>query len=160
MGISFFLPIFFLISIFGSLGYKKIAIRNQVFATPNNRTLHNNQIPKGGGIVFSILSVISFLLVWSQCQLKDELLWVLVTGGLGASIFGMFDDIKNLRASVKLVIQILLSVWTLYWLDGNELLLTKLVPSYLSLPLISFLLVWMMIHHAIQNYLLLLNLKL
>ncbi len=144
MEIAFFLPIIFILNIIGSLGYKKIAIGNQVLATPNLRTLHKNPVPKGGGIVFSILSVCSFLLIWWQYQLPDELLWVLVAGGLGASIFGIFDDIKNIRASIKLVIQILLSVWTVFWLDGHELLLTDWIPSFFSFPLVSFLLVWMM----------------
>ncbi len=140
----FFLPVFFLFSIIGSLGYKNFAIRNQVLAIPNRRTLHKNPIPKGGGIVFSILSVFSVLLVWWKCKLPDELLWVLVAGGLAASIFGILDDIKNISAGIKLAIQILLSAWTVYWLEGYELLLSDWIPNYLSTPLILFLLVWMM----------------
>ena len=144
MEILFFLPVFFLFSIIGSLGYKKFAIRNQVLAIPNRRTLHKNPIPKGGGVVFSILSVCSVLLVWLECKLPVELLWVLVVGGLTATIFGILDDMRNIRASIKLTIQILLSAWTVYWLEGYEMVLTDWIPSYLSTPLISFLLVWMM----------------
>jgi Fuc2NAc and GlcNAc transferase len=138
-----FIPFLFLISIIGSLVYKKLAISKKVLATPNHRTLHKIPIPKGGGIVFSILSVFSVLLVWWKSQLSDELLWVLVTGGLAASIFGFLDDIKNIRTSIKLIMQILLSGWTVFWLVGCEHILIDWVPSYLSLPLISFLLVWM-----------------
>ncbi len=115
-----------------------------MLAIPNRRTLHKNPIPKGGGIVFSILSVFSVLLVWWKCKLPDELLWVLVAGGLAASIFGILDDIKNISAGIKLAIQILLSAWTVYWLEGYELLLSDWIPIYLSTPLILFLLVWMM----------------
>jgi Fuc2NAc and GlcNAc transferase len=138
-----FIPFLFLLSIIGSIGYKKIAISNKVLATPNHRTLHEIAIPKGGGIVFSTLTVFSVVLVWWKIQLADDLLWVLVTGGLAASIFGFLDDLKNIRASIKLIMHILLSAWTVYWLDGCEQFLIDWVPRYLSLPLIFFFLVWM-----------------
>jgi Fuc2NAc and GlcNAc transferase len=138
-----FIPFLFLLSIIGSIGYKKLAISNKVLATPNHRTLHEMPIPKGGGIVFSVLTVFSILLVWWKSQLSYELMWVLVTGGFAASIFGFLDDIKTIRARIKLIMHILLSAWIIYWLDGSEQFLIDWVPSYLSLPLISFLLVWM-----------------
>ena len=56
-----YIPFLFLLSIIGTIGYKKPAISNKVLATPNHRTLHEMPIPKGGGIVFSILTVFSVL---------------------------------------------------------------------------------------------------
>jgi len=137
------IPVLFLISVIGTLGYKKISVSNQVLARPNHRTLHKYSIPIGGGIVFSIVSVLSVLFIWWKYQLSEELLWVLGAGGLFSSLFGFLDDIIDIKASIKLVVQVLLSCWTVYWLDVNELLLFEWLPEYFSIPLVTFLLVWM-----------------
>ena len=137
------IPVLFLISVIGTLGYKKISVINQVLARPNHRTLHKYSIPIGGGIVFSILSILSIFFVWWKYLLSEELLWVLGAGGLFSSLFGFLDDIIDIKASIKFVVQVLLSCWTVYWLDVYELLLFEWLPAYFSIPLVIFLLVWM-----------------
>ena len=58
--------------------YKKYAIFTGIISTPNYRTLHELPIPRGGGIVFSILSILTILFVWWTSQLAKELLLALV----------------------------------------------------------------------------------
>ena len=94
---NFLIVIFFFIaSAVISLIYKKIAIDYNILAIKNHRTLHSLPTPKGGGIVFSFLSLLSFILIWWNWQLPKELFLIIVVGGGVASIFGFVDDIKNI----------------------------------------------------------------
>ena len=134
--------IFFMFSIVISLIYKKIAINNNIVAIKNHRTLHSLPTPKGGGIVFSFLSLLSFILIWWNWQLPKELFLIIVVGGGVASIFGFVDDIKNIRARIKLIVQIFLAVWVVYWLEYGGLLLLDWMPTFLTIFLLLFFMVW------------------
>ena len=82
--------------------YKKYANYIGIIATPNYRTLHELPIPRGGGIVFSILFILAIFLIWRYLQLSDNLFLMLGVGGGMAAIFGFIDDIKNIRARIKI----------------------------------------------------------
>jgi Fuc2NAc and GlcNAc transferase len=134
----------FIITLVITLGYRKIAINNKIFAIKNHRTLHSFSIPKGGGIVFSILFVISIFFILWNWQLADEIVWIVGVGGLVATLFGFLDDIINIRARVKLIVQLLLSGWTVYWLYVSNLLLLDWVPIFVIIIALLFFMVWMM----------------
>ena len=132
----------FLISIIGLLIYKKIAINYNLLATINHRTLHSSSIPKGGGVVFSILTVLPVLFAWWKWQLSAEFFWVLGVGGFIAALVGFIDDVKNIRARIKLVVQLFLSSWVVFWLHENLLLRYDLLPNYVLILLLLFFMVW------------------
>jgi Fuc2NAc and GlcNAc transferase len=135
--------LFFMFSIIISLMYKKIAIDSNIVAIKNYRTLHLLPTPKGGGIVFAILFLLSFILIWWNWQLPKELFLIIGVGGGVASIFGFADDIKNIRARIKLIVQIFLAVWVVYWLEYSGLLLLDWMPTFLVIPFLLFFMVWM-----------------
>ena len=135
---------FFVASAIILLIYKKIATDYSILAMKNHRTLHSLPTPKGGGIVFSLLSILAFFLIWWNWQLTEGLLLALVVGGLIATLFGLVDDIKNIRARIKLIIQLLLACWVVYCLYFGELSSLGLMPIYITIPVILFFMVWMM----------------
>jgi Fuc2NAc and GlcNAc transferase len=124
--------------------YKKIAIHYNILANPNYRTLHESPTPKGGGLIFSLLFVFSVLILWGFNELSNQLFYVLGFGGLIATLFGFIDDIKNTRAKTKLIIQLFLGIWTIYWLNFSELLLLDWMPDFVIIPFILFFMVWTM----------------
>jgi Fuc2NAc and GlcNAc transferase len=134
----------FIITLVITLWYRKIATKNKIIAIKNHRTLHSFSIPKGGGIVFSILFVISIFLILWNWQLENEIVWILGVGGLVATLFGFLDDIINIRARIKLIFQLLLSGWTVYWLYVNNLLLLDWMPIFVIIIALLFFMVWMM----------------
>jgi Fuc2NAc and GlcNAc transferase len=136
--------IFFVASTVILLIYKKIAIYYNILATKNHRTLHSFPAPKGGGIVFSLLSILAIFLIWWNWQLKEGLILALALGGFIATLFGLVDDIKNIRARIKLFIQFLLACWVVYCLYFSELLSLEMMTIYMTIPIILFLMVWMM----------------
>lgn len=134
--------LFFTLSSFFSLLYKKIAINNNIIAIKNHRTLHLSSTPKGGGIVFSFLFFLSIIFIWWSWQLPRELFIIFGVGGMFASIFGFIDDIKNIRAIFKLIVQIFLALWVIYWLENAGMLEFDWIPKFLVLPFLLFFVVW------------------
>jgi len=70
-----------------------------------------------------------------------EVLMVIGVGGFLAASFGFIDDIFDISEGYKLVIQCLLSIWIIYWLDSSTLI--AWIPPWFSLFMTVFLLVWM-----------------
>ena len=134
--------LFFMFSVIVSLMYKKIAINNNIIAIKNHRTLHAIPTPKGGGIVFSLLFLLSFILIWLNWQLPKELFLIIGVGVMVASIFGFIDDIKNIRAIFKLIVQIFLAAWVVCCLEYGGLLQLDWISNFLAIPFLLFFMVW------------------
>jgi Fuc2NAc and GlcNAc transferase len=130
------------VSYFGVILYIKVAISRDIFANPNFRNLHTSPLPLGGGIVFSFVFVFSLFFIWWLNQISDDLFWVLAVGGGSTALFGFLDDLKDIRASSKLVVQFFLSGWTLFWIDGGPLLSIDWIPVLVAIPVTSLFLVW------------------
>ncbi len=120
--------------------YKKMAISHAILARPNHRTLHKFPIPKGGGVVFSLLF---FIFMWNMSGIPYQLFFLLGVGGFAATLFGFIDDMINISPVPKLIIQLFLSVWAVYWLYIDGLLLLDFLPIFLIIPACLFLMIWM-----------------
>lgn len=131
----------------------KIAVKVGAVDVPTDpRKVHKKPIPRLGGIAIFFGVVISFILtnaVFGTHFLLDGVSLIQAAGILcGATIIvivGAVDDTKNIRASVKLVFQILAAVIVIY--SGtriqiitnpfSEVGVTSLSP-YISIPLTVF----------------------
>jgi Fuc2NAc and GlcNAc transferase len=134
----------FLFSLFSIFIYKKIAIKYGIVANPNFRTLHVHPIPAGGGIVFSMVFVKGISYLWWLNQLSDSLFLLLAAGGGVATLFGFLDDLKNIRAKEKMAVQIVLSSWGVFLLEGGTLFYFEWLPSLVSILVTLLFLVWLM----------------
>jgi len=124
--------------------YKKYAIYTGIIAHQNHRTLHDEPIPRGGGIVFSILFILFIFLIWPYLELSNNLLLILGVGGGVAALFGFIDDIMNIRARTKLIIQLFLSGWVVYCLYLDSLFVINWMPIYIMIAACLFFMIWMM----------------
>ena len=126
--------------------YKKIAVYYNILANPDYRTLHESPTPRGGGLIFSLVFVFSILIFYrfGGFELSKQIFYIFGVGGFIATLFGFIDDIKNMRAKTKLIIQLFLSAWTIYWLDLGEFLLLGWIPIFMIIPFILFFMVWIM----------------
>ena len=131
------------VSYFGIILYRRIAISRDIVANPNFRNLHASPLPVGGGIVFSFVFVFSLFFIFWLNQISDDLFWVLAVGGGSTALFGFLDDLKDIRASSKLVAQFFLSGWLLFWLGGGPLLSIDWIPVLVAIPVTALFLVWM-----------------
>jgi Fuc2NAc and GlcNAc transferase len=137
------LLIVYLISVFGTFFYKKFAIKFNILANMNFRTLHQKPTPRGGGIVFAITFIIGVLFLIFSGFIKKELLWVFVFGSGLALIVGYIDDLVSISSIYKLVLQFALAFWILYFFDGEVFTENKGLFGLAINFVIAVLLVWL-----------------
>jgi Fuc2NAc and GlcNAc transferase len=121
--------------------FESFALKKEILAIPGNRTLHQNRTPRGGGIVFSLLFVLGASILFMLNKINFEAFMVFGIGGFVATIFGFLDDLIDISEGYKLGMQCLLAIWVIYWIDPT--ILIEWIPSWISLFIIVFLLVWM-----------------
>lgn len=122
--------------------YVQYASKNRIVSSPNFRTLHEGDALTGGGIVFAIIFVIAVIYYWVNEALSDGIFFVFGLGACFATIFGFFDDIFNITAIKKLLVYILLSSWSVYWLDVDLFSNIVWLPNFLSMPFALFFIIW------------------
>jgi UDP-GlcNAc:undecaprenyl-phosphate GlcNAc-1-phosphate transferase len=88
---------------------KKIALRLKIYATTNERTVHNGSTPKLGGLsIFFAFTVGLIILTLFNKEVK--ILSALLVGGSIMLIVGLFDDLYNLSCYRKMAGQTLAAV--------------------------------------------------
>ncbi len=126
--------------------YKSFSINRGIVAKPNFRNLHQISTPRGGGIVFAVIFLISVFITfsWTPLHIDKNLIHVLLYGGLISSVFGFIDDVVEIKAKIKLFVQSLLSVFILFNFGWQPLLNLPWVPAFINLGISWFVLVWLM----------------
>ena len=134
----------FSLTIGGVYLYMKIAINRKILSNPNHRTLHKSSTPRGGGVVFSLIFVIFSLYFWFNDPNNYVIYLIISFGGLAALLIGFIDDLVNISAIKKFILQILLASWAVFWLDGGPLISIDWIPNIIVLFISMFFLVWIM----------------
>lgn len=97
----------------------RIAKRKDIMDLPNSRSSHTAPIPRGGGVVFSVLFL---LLVLASLLFPPEgnqtFLLALLSGGTIIAVTGWVDDVKGLTPTVRLGIQFLAVAIALFIIGG------------------------------------------
>jgi Fuc2NAc and GlcNAc transferase len=133
------------LTVAGMWGYRLFAVRLGIVANPNFRSLHQQPLPRGGGIVFSIVCIAAVIaLSFTGCAIDPGLMRALVGGGTVAAVFGFVDDAIHLGPVVKLCVQIALAGWVLICFDGKPLIDLPLTPHWLDVAVSWAGLVWLM----------------
>lgn len=98
----------FLISFFMTPVAKKIAFKVGAIAKPRKRDMHSKPIPRMGGIAIFTGFMITFLIViWKLPLTNIKQIIGIIVGCSMIFILGFFDDIYELNAKIKFIIQIL-----------------------------------------------------
>jgi len=82
---------------------KKLAVHINAVDIPGGRHIHNKIMPKLGGLAIFFGFLLGYMLF---CKQTPQMISILI-GGIIILIFGIFDDIKRLPASVQFVGQVL-----------------------------------------------------
>ena len=137
------LCLIFILNCIGVVIYRKIAINFGILSLLLILVHYIKLQFQGGGIVFSSIFILGVFVFWYIDLLAEEFLPLLGLGGAMAAIFGFVDDIYNVRASYKLVIQIFLGSWVLFWLYSNIDLNSFGFIKYIIFLMLIFFIVWM-----------------
>ncbi len=108
----------FVLSFLGVYFLKKYALRLKIVAIPNERSLHNKVTPRGGGVIIAIVFLAFLLVFYITRQIMVAEFLVLFGGGLIMAVTGFLDDILELKASIRFIIQFFAVGWGLYWIGG------------------------------------------
>ena len=126
IALNYFIPLsllfIFLLTLLAIFIYKFLAQKAGIISHMNERTLHKKEKPRGGGIVFSFIFIISIVCFDSLEYFKDKLILLVSYGCIVAATFGFLDDILDIKAVYKLIGQILLGVWIIYIFSINFVL--------------------------------------
>lgn len=117
----------------GTRAFARLAIARGIVANPNFRSLHERPMPRAGGIVFST----TFLLTATALGLvlgADRLLMAtLIAGGAAASVFGLLDDLVQLRSSTQFAAQAVLAALALASGGGQAVVDVPWTPRWVDL---------------------------
>lgn len=87
-----------------------IAMKFTVLDSPEGRKIHERTTPLLGGVAI----IIAFSASLMANMLLEKGLLVLLCGGIIVAFIGLLDDLRGIRASVKLLIQILVVLTLIY----------------------------------------------
>lgn len=134
----------FFLTIGGTWVFQSFAIKRNIVANPNFRSLHQHPVPRGGGVVFAFVFLFAMSCLWLFTTSDAGLMFAVVLGGTVATGVGFVDDVTELGARVKLVLQSGLAALVLLCFDGSPLLDLPWTPAFVDLTLSWFALVWLM----------------
>lgn len=143
----YLLLIVFSLSLIFTWGLRRYAIEKNIIDVPNHRSSHVIPTPRGGGLAFIAVILISLpILAYKGLALLPVCL-ALGSAGLFISVLGFMDDRQSITARVRLFGHFSASVLALYCLGGapSIVVLGWIVPAGLLLTLLALLyLVWLL----------------
>lgn len=86
---------------------ERMSLRFGLVDTPEERKVHENAIPRIGGLALYVSFIGAFFLFTVNFIVLDRELLGIITGGTFIMLVGLLDDIYNLRAWQKLIAQII-----------------------------------------------------
>ncbi len=98
---------------------KNYAIKKSLVDIPNDRSSHTIPTPHGGGIAISITWFIGISYLYYINDIDSSLYFALMVGVI-ISVISYFDDLFELSAKLRLLVQGLVAFFGLYFLGGFE----------------------------------------
>jgi UDP-GlcNAc:undecaprenyl-phosphate/decaprenyl-phosphate GlcNAc-1-phosphate transferase len=89
--------------------FRKFAFKIDLIDLPNKRNTHKGEVPLVGGICIYILMLLAIYLF----DIDDQLKSIVYIGSI-LIIIGIFDDYKNIKVSIRLIIQVIVSFLIAY----------------------------------------------
>ncbi|HJR49581.1 MAG TPA: glycosyltransferase family 4 protein [Gemmatimonadales bacterium] len=97
---------------------RRYALRRSVLDMPNPRSLHEQPVPRGGGLAVAIVILGGITIGWLAGWVAGRTALALVAGGGAVAGIGWIDDRRGVAPGIKAAVQCLAAVWALAWLGG------------------------------------------
>lgn len=125
---------------------RRYALAQQLMDIPNARSSHTVPTPRGGGMAFVMVFLLSLPLLYALSIIPSTMLWALGGAGLLIAIVGFLDDKQHIPARWRLLAHFTAAIWLLYWFYGfpSITLFTLIIPSSITTLLAVFYLVWLL----------------
>lgn len=116
-----YLIVILILSFAAELLYFRIADRFNIIDKPNERSSHTSITLRGGGIIFPIVTLISYLFFKPETSHWTQAICFL-TGLLTISVISFWDDVSNLPNKVRILVHLIAVSLLLYSLNAFQLL--------------------------------------
>jgi len=122
----------------------RFALRRNMVVMPNERSLHDFPVPKGGGIGIVVSWYIGITILFLTGIIERNLYFALLCGVLVA-IVSLIDDFRGLRPAIRLSVHFIAAITAFWLLDGLRPLFLpeiKINYNYITYPLAVIGMVW------------------
>jgi Fuc2NAc and GlcNAc transferase len=116
--LTWLVAVAFGVTLLGTAWWRSVALKHGIVAVPNERTLHAGAVPRGGGIVVAIIWLAFVLVHFVEGRVENGDFLALFVGGGAMALLGVIDDVVDLRARTKFVVQVIAVAWGLWWIGG------------------------------------------
>jgi len=138
---SFIILFYFLIVLLGTRFYINFAVKRNITAKINFRTLHKSEMPKGGGIIIYASVVLGLSFISHFQEIDNKLFDGIVIGGSIIAIYGFIDDILDIQRYKKFITLSLISFIPLL-IFGESNIINIDLPQPLLLLMYWFSILW------------------
>jgi Fuc2NAc and GlcNAc transferase len=98
---------------------KEYAIKKSLVASVNERSSHSVPTPHGGGIALALTWFAGLVYLYFMDEIDLNLFYALLVGVVISAV-SFFDDIYELSAKLRLMVQAIVAILGLYFLEGFE----------------------------------------
>lgn len=134
----------FLLSLFLTSLIRKIAIKKSLLAVVSERSSHTTPTPHGGGIALAFTWVAGISYLFYIGDINSSLFYAFL-GGILISVVSYFDDLFELSAKLRLIVQSSVSILGIYFLGGLDridLIYFTIENSLFTNVFAFFLIIW------------------
>jgi len=110
--------VFFLSTIFVGIWQREMRLR-AILDRPNSRSLHIVPTPRGGGVGIFLAYFLGILFASLSTRFFEMKDLYAFTGGILVFLVGLWDDFKNSRKRVRLLVHILSVAFAYLWIDDS-----------------------------------------
>ncbi len=96
---------------------RKVALKHNIIDIPNKRSSHTIPTPRGGGISFFIVWMLSINLLFFLKVIPSNLYFALICV-IPIGIISLIDEVISLTHKIRLIVQLLSSILAIYFLGG------------------------------------------
>ena len=97
---------------------RRYAIRRSLLDIPNQRSSHDQPVPRGGGLAIVLIVLGAVLISGVSGLLEQHQMFALLGGGGLVALVGWIDDHRDISALFRASVHLLAAIWTLYWQGG------------------------------------------
>jgi UDP-N-acetylmuramyl pentapeptide phosphotransferase/UDP-N-acetylglucosamine-1-phosphate transferase len=95
----------------------RYAVKNKITVIPNERSLHDQPTPKGGGIAIVLTWYVGLTILYFAGIVEYRLFMALISG-VFLAVVSFIDDIKDLKPVIRLIVQFLTAILAFWFLGG------------------------------------------